>query len=241
MIVFATGFDAMTGALNAIDVRGRDGAVLPDLWAEGPRTYLGIGLAGSRTCSSSPARAARRCSATWWSPSSSTSTGSPTPSSTCADRGLRSIEPTPEAQEAWVAHVAEIAGMTLVSTANSWYMGANVPGKPRVFSPTSAASGPTSSAATRSRPRATRASPWPDHATQARRRRRARSRAPHGPARRYRALSFATTRDSSPVENAPSKRATTFPVRSIPNSHGSVGRWYLLTCSRVPLETLLSM
>jgi hypothetical protein len=49
--------------------------------------------------------------------------------------GLNSIEPTPEAQDAWVAHVAEIAGFTLVSRANSWYMGANVPGKPRVFMP----------------------------------------------------------------------------------------------------------
>jgi cation diffusion facilitator CzcD-associated flavoprotein CzcO len=135
MIVFATGFDAMTGALNAIDVRGRDGAVLRDQWAEGPRTYLGIGLAGFPnlfliTGPGSPSVFSNMVVAVeqhvdWIADAIEHLRRS----------GLRSIEPTPEAQEAWVAHVAEIAGMTLVSKANSWYMGANVPGKPRVFMP----------------------------------------------------------------------------------------------------------
>jgi cyclohexanone monooxygenase len=135
MIVFATGFDAMTGALNAIDIRGRDGAVLRDLWAEGPRTYLGIGLAGFPnlfliTGPGSPSVFSNMVVAAeqhvdWIADAIEHLRRS----------GLRSIEPTPEAQKAWVAHVAEIAGMTLVSKANSWYMGANVPGKPRVFMP----------------------------------------------------------------------------------------------------------
>jgi cyclohexanone monooxygenase len=135
MIVFATGFDAMTGALNAIDIRGRDGVVLRDLWAEGPRTYLGIGLAGFPnlfliTGPGSPSVFSNMVVAAeqhvdWIADAIEHLRRS----------GLRSIEPTPEAQEAWVAHVAEIAGMTLVSKANSWYMGANVPGKPRVFMP----------------------------------------------------------------------------------------------------------
>ena len=60
-LVFATGFDAMTGALLRIDIRGRGGLSLGEAWAQGPRTYLGLGVAGSRTCSSSPGRAARRC------------------------------------------------------------------------------------------------------------------------------------------------------------------------------------
>jgi cation diffusion facilitator CzcD-associated flavoprotein CzcO len=135
MIVFATGFDAMTGALNAIDIRGRDGTGLRDLWAEGPRTYLGIGLAGFPnlfliTGPGSPSVFSNMVVAAeqhvdWIADAIEHLRRS----------GLRSIEPTPEAQEAWVAHVAEIAGMTLVRKANSWYMGANVPGKPRVFMP----------------------------------------------------------------------------------------------------------
>jgi cation diffusion facilitator CzcD-associated flavoprotein CzcO len=135
MIVFATGFDAMTGALNAIDIRGRDGAALRDLWADGPCTYLGIGVAGFPnlfliTGPGSPSVFANMVIAAeqhvdWIADAIEH----------LHQSGLRSIEPTPEAQEDWVAHVAEIAGMTLVSQANSWYMGANVPGKPRVFMP----------------------------------------------------------------------------------------------------------
>jgi cyclohexanone monooxygenase len=134
-IVLATGFDALTGALNAIDIRGRDGVPLRERWDEGPRSYLGIGLAGF--------------------PNMFLITGPGSPSvfsnmvisieqhvdwiaeaiDHLRSKGLQSIEPTEEAQEAWVAHVAEVAGFTLVSRANSWYMGANVPGKPRVFMP----------------------------------------------------------------------------------------------------------
>jgi cyclohexanone monooxygenase len=135
MIVFATGFDAMTGALNAIDIRGRGGAALRDLWAAGPRTYLGIGVAGFPnlfliTGPGSPSVFANMVIAAeqhvdWIADAID---------HLCRS-GLRSIEPTPEAQEEWVAHVGEIAGMTLVSRANSWYMGANVPGKARVFMP----------------------------------------------------------------------------------------------------------
>jgi cyclohexanone monooxygenase len=135
IIVFATGFDAMTGALNAIDIRGRDGVALREVWAGGPRTYLGIGLAGFPNLFLV------------------TGPGSPSVFSNMVvsieqhvdwitdaighlrDEGLRSMEPTADAQDAWVAHVADIANFTLVTKADSWYMGANVPGKPRVFMP----------------------------------------------------------------------------------------------------------
>ena len=135
IIVFATGFDAMTGALNAIDIRGRDGVALRDEWAGGPRTYLGIGLAGFPNLFLV------------------TGPGSPSVFSNMVvsieqhvdwitdaighlrERGLRSMEPTEDAQDAWVAHVAEVADFTLMSQADSWYMGANVPGKPRVCMP----------------------------------------------------------------------------------------------------------
>ena len=71
-----------------------------------------------------------------WSPrSSSTWTGSRTASPSCASDGLARIEATPDAEDAWVEHVNEVANTTLYPTCNSWYLGANVPGKPRVFMP----------------------------------------------------------------------------------------------------------
>ncbi len=134
-IVFATGFDAMTGALAAIDIVGTDSLELRDAWAAGPRTYLGLGVPGF--------------------PNLFTVSGPGSPSvltnmvvsieqhvqwiATCIDDvradGHRTIEATPEAADAWVAHVNSIAGLTIYPTCNSWYLGANVPGKPRVFMP----------------------------------------------------------------------------------------------------------
>jgi cyclohexanone monooxygenase len=134
-IVFATGFDAMTGALARIDIRGVDGLALRDEWAAGPRTYLGLMSAGF--------------------PNLFMITGPGSPSvlsnmivsieqhvdwvTDCIAhlqaRQLSRIEPTRAAQDEWVAHVNEVADRTLYPHANSWYMGANVPGKPRVFMP----------------------------------------------------------------------------------------------------------
>lgn len=134
-IVFATGFDAMTGALDRIDIRGRDGLTLKEAWSAGPRTYLGLGTAGF--------------------PNLFTISGPGSPSvltnmlpsieqhvnwiTDCiaymGERQIGSIEATLDAQDAWVAHVNEVANATLFPTANSWYLGANVPGKPRVFMP----------------------------------------------------------------------------------------------------------
>ena len=134
-IVFATGFDAMTGALLSIDIRGRDGRSLQDAWAEGPRTYLGLNVVGF--------------------PNLFTISGPGSPSvltnmivsieqhvnwiTECIgylrDNGLEHIEASPEAQDAWVDYVNTIADFTLFPSCNSWYLGANVPGKPRVFMP----------------------------------------------------------------------------------------------------------
>ncbi|MFC4950892.1 flavin-containing monooxygenase [Pseudonocardia sp. GCM10023141] len=132
-IVFATGFDAMTGALLAMDIRGRDGEELAKHWRDGPRTYLGLGIAGF--------------------PNLFTITGPSSPSvlsnmmvsieqhvdwiSRCIahlrEHDVAAIEPAVEAEDAWVAHVEEVGNTTLFPVADSWYMGANVPGKPRVF------------------------------------------------------------------------------------------------------------
>jgi cation diffusion facilitator CzcD-associated flavoprotein CzcO len=134
-IVFATGFDAMTGALLEIDIRGRAGIALRQKWVGGPRTYLGIAIAGF--------------------PNLFTITGPGSPSvisnmmvsieqhvdwiADCLahmhEGGLRAIEATAEAEDAWVAHVNEVANATLYPLARSWYTGANIPGKPRIFMP----------------------------------------------------------------------------------------------------------
>jgi cation diffusion facilitator CzcD-associated flavoprotein CzcO len=135
IIVFATGFDAMTGALLKMDIRGRGGRSLREAWAHGPKTYLGLQVAGF--------------------PNLFTVTGPGSPSvltnmiTSCEQhvdwimdalenlraKDLATMEATPEAQEAWVAHVNQEADRTLYPRANSWYIGANVPGKPRVFMP----------------------------------------------------------------------------------------------------------
>ena len=134
-IVLATGFDAMTGTLERMDIRGRGGLSLKDKWAHGPLTYLGLTIAGF--------------------PNLFIVTGPGSPSvltnmmmsieqhvewiAGCighmAEHQLGVFEATLEAEAEWVAHVGEVAETTLFPQANSWYMGANVPGKPRVFLP----------------------------------------------------------------------------------------------------------
>jgi cyclohexanone monooxygenase len=134
-LVLATGFDAMTGSVAKIDIRGRGGMTLNQKWAEGPKTYLGLMSEGF--------------------PDLFMITGPGSPSvlsnmlvsieqhvdwiSDCIafmrERGHTIIEATTDAEEQWVAHVNEVAQMTLYPQASSWYMGANIPGKPRVFMP----------------------------------------------------------------------------------------------------------
>jgi len=134
-LVFATGFDAMTGALREIDIRTSDGAVLADKWAGGPLTYLGLMVAGF--------------------PNMFVVTGPGSPGvktqmiasieqhvdwiAGCLDhlraQKLDRIEPAEQAESDWVGHVNAVADSTLYPLANSWYVGANIPGKPRVFMP----------------------------------------------------------------------------------------------------------
>ncbi|MGI3783608.1 MAG: flavin-containing monooxygenase, partial [Janthinobacterium lividum] len=134
-IVYATGFDAMTGSLTNVAITGRGGLSLQEEWNAGPRTYLGLGSAGFPNMFMI------------------TGPGSPSVLSNMVvsieqhvdwvvaaikhlqAEGLKIIEPTREAQDAWVDHVNLVASYTLYPRANSWYMGANVPGKPRVFMP----------------------------------------------------------------------------------------------------------
>ena len=135
-LIFATGFDAMTGALNRIDIRGLNGRALKDAWAAGPKTYLGVATAGFPNLFMIAA-----------GPGSPGVLSNMLPSieqhvnfiagivKHMADRQLSRIEATEAAQEAWVAHVNEVAAPTLFPSTNSWYVGANIPGKPRIFMP----------------------------------------------------------------------------------------------------------
>ena len=135
VIVYATGFDALTGPLEGLGIRGRGGQALQDVWREGPRTYLGVAVPGF--------------------PNLFTITGPGSPSvlsnmpvsieqhvewigdclSWLRAAGADVIEATEQAAAAWTAHVQEVASHTLHPKAATWYMGANIPGKPRVFLP----------------------------------------------------------------------------------------------------------
>ncbi|MDA1326863.1 MAG: NAD(P)/FAD-dependent oxidoreductase [Proteobacteria bacterium] len=134
-IVFATGFDAMTGTLFKVDIRGRDGLALKDKWHAGPRTYLGL------------------MSESFPNLFTITGPGSPSVKGNMAtsmeqhvdfvtdclihmrEHGLELMEPELEAEDKWVETVQRVANGTLFPRANSWYMGANIPGKPRLFMP----------------------------------------------------------------------------------------------------------
>ena len=135
MIVFATGFDAMTGSFHKMDIRGRDNLSLKDKWSEGPKTYLGLQVAGFPNMFMI------------------TGPGSPSVLSNMPvsieqhiewisdflhylrERGIEAAEADLDAETAWVSHVNEVAEGTMFMLANSWYLGANIPGKPRVFMP----------------------------------------------------------------------------------------------------------
>jgi cyclohexanone monooxygenase len=134
-LVLATGFDAMTGSVAKIDIRGRYGQTLNQKWAEGPKTYLGLMSAGF--------------------PNLFIITGPGSPSvlsnmivsieqhvdwitdviAYMRDRGLDTMEAQRDAEDKWIDHVNEVAHTTLYPQANSWYMGANIPGKPQIFMP----------------------------------------------------------------------------------------------------------
>ncbi len=134
-IAFATGFDAMTGALREIDIRGKGGLTLAEKWVHGPTTYLGLMVAGF--------------------PNLFVVTGPGSPSvkgnmvhsieqhvdwiagciAHLRSNHVAAIQPQAAAERDWVAHVNEVADGTLYPLADSWYSGSNIPGKPRVFMP----------------------------------------------------------------------------------------------------------
>lgn len=142
MLVFATGFDAMTGAILKVDFEGKGGRNLSEKWAAGPRAYLGLMTNGF--------------------PNLFMMTGPGSPAvignvmvsieqhgdliAQCLthmrDQGFDRIEAALDAEDAWVEHVSALAARTLFPCANSWFLGANIPGKPRVFIPYVSGVGP---------------------------------------------------------------------------------------------------
>jgi cyclohexanone monooxygenase len=137
VLVLATGFDAMTGALTRIDIRGREGRHLRDDWADGPRTYLGIGTEGYPNLFICVGPGSPGVLATY-PPQIELQVG------WIADfihhlveQGFTRAEPDLDAQDEWCAHVNAVAEGTMftVESCNSWYNGANIEGKPRVFLP----------------------------------------------------------------------------------------------------------
>ena len=135
VLVYATGFDAMTGSLNRIDIRGRNGLKLKDKWEAGPRTMLGLQTAGFPNMfiianAGSPSVLTNMITAIeqhveWIGDAIAHLKAS----------NLNTIEPTTAAEDEWVNHTNEVAGETLLLGCNSWYLGANIPGKARVFMP----------------------------------------------------------------------------------------------------------
>ena len=135
VLIFATGFDAMTGSLSRIDIRGRDGRDLRDEWAAGPRTYLGLAVPGfpNMFVLAGPGSPSVLANMVLMAEQHVDWIGD------CLDHldahGLTTVEATEEAAGEWVAECNAVAARTLFPSANSWYMGANIPGKPRVFMP----------------------------------------------------------------------------------------------------------
>jgi hypothetical protein len=135
MLVLATGFDAMTGTLMRLNLRGRGGVTIQHKWAGGPLNYLGLTIAGfpnlfniagpGSTSAFTNVIVSIEHHVDWIAE--------------CIgqmDRdGLATIDATPAAEAAWVAHVNAVAATTVFLSCNSWYLGANIPGKARMFMP----------------------------------------------------------------------------------------------------------
>ena len=132
-LVLATGFDAMTGALAKIDIVGRGGEKLRDDWADGPRTYLGLGVDGFPNLFLVSGPGAPAVLANMVLHAEAHVNWIADAMGYLDSHGYAALEATPDAVEHWIAECNKRAESTLFPKANSWYLGANVPGKPRVF------------------------------------------------------------------------------------------------------------
>ncbi|MBN3512506.1 flavin-containing monooxygenase [Mycolicibacterium nivoides] len=132
-LVLATGFDAMTGTLAKIDIAGRGGEKLVDDWADGPRTYLGLGTDGFPNLFLVSGPGAPAVLANMVLHAEAHVNWIADAIAYLDQNSYAAIEPTADAVDSWIADCAQRAEATLFTKANSWYMGANVPGKPRMF------------------------------------------------------------------------------------------------------------
>ncbi|MGX1805213.1 flavin-containing monooxygenase [Nocardia sp. NPDC055321] len=134
-LVYATGFDAMTGALLRIDITGARGTKLADTWADGPVTYLGFGIHGFPNMFSINSVGTPSVMANMVLHSEQQLDWVLALVEYCGAQGIRQADARAEAAATWTDHLMEVAEGTLFVRANSWYMGANVEGKKRVFMP----------------------------------------------------------------------------------------------------------
>src|SRR5262249_26707113 len=134
-IVLATGFDAMTGAMKEIDIKGKGGLSINEKWKDGPQTYLGVMVAGfpNMFMITGQQSAGVKSQVLFAWQQHVDLIGEIIAYARSHQR--RRIESSRKAEMAWVQHNNEVANSTLYPLANSWYMGANIPGKPRVFMP----------------------------------------------------------------------------------------------------------
>jgi len=131
MLILATGFDTVTGSLDRIDIRGSNGVSLKEKWVDGPRTYLGMGSSGFPNLFTlvGPHNGATFCNiprcieqnVEWVSDCIEHMT----------KNDIRRIEPNKDAEDRWTEHVQDVASGSLLTKTDSWFMGANIPGKPR--------------------------------------------------------------------------------------------------------------
>ena len=134
-LVLATGFDAMTGTLMRLDLRGRNGQSIQDKWKAGPRNYLGLTIHGfpnlfnvagpGSTSAFTVVTVSIEHHVNWIAQCIQD----------LKSMGKQSIEASPEAESNYIEHVNQVASRTVYLTCNSWYLGANIPGKPRMFMP----------------------------------------------------------------------------------------------------------
>ncbi|CQD22365.1 flavoprotein involved in K+ transport [Mycolicibacterium conceptionense] len=134
-LVLATGFDAMTGSVQKLNVVGRGGRTLNEAWAEGPVTYLGLGVPGFPNLFNIAGPGAPSVLANMVLHSELHLNWVADAIAYLDAHGAPAIEARADAAAEWVAECTRRAAATLMPQANSWYLGANIPGKPRVFMP----------------------------------------------------------------------------------------------------------
>ena len=133
VIIAATGYDALTGAMLAIDIKGRGGRSLKDKWSGGAWSNLGLAMEGFPNMFLVASANGPSALANFFILNEQNVDWISDCIDYMRDNGLATIEATAQAEQKWMQHLSQLADTTLFPKANTWYVGANIPGKPRVF------------------------------------------------------------------------------------------------------------